>query len=114
MIDLDHEKLVTLKEAVMLVPTVQGRGPIVPRTLYNWAARGRNGVVLESVPIGGVLVTSKEALDRFFAQLAAARQQRFMEHRHNGPNNQGRPRSLRRRQTDIAAVRKRLAEQHGV
>lgn len=42
-------------------------------TLYRWTTRGVRGVRLETLPLGGTLATSREALERFFAELARVR-----------------------------------------
>ena len=115
MIDLDRETLVTLAEAPRLIPAInavpgmEARKPLHPRTIYNWASRGKRGVVLETVPVGGILVTTKQALERFFSRLATARENRMIE-----SDRVPARRTLRRRQSRIDATRERLAKEHGV
>lgn len=116
MIDLSRETPVTLREAPALVPTInavpgmEARKPLHPRTVYNWATRGKRGVKLETAPIGGILVTSREALQRFFARLAVARETRFAEQEHDTQ----RRRSSRHRTKEYQAARMRLATEHGI
>ena len=43
------------------------------RTLYRWTTQGVRGVRLETLPLGGTLATSREALERFFAEIARVR-----------------------------------------
>lgn len=62
------EPLITLSQAAQLVPAVNGRKPHVA-TLYRWATRGIKGVILESAFVGGVRVTSVEAIQRFLNRL---------------------------------------------
>ena len=62
-IDPDIEDIITLGEACRLVPP---RG-ISPATMARWIQRGVRGSVLETVIIGGRRLTSREALQRFFA-----------------------------------------------
>lgn len=79
MLDLEREQPVTLANVPKLIPAINAvpgmdaRKPLHPKTISNWATRGKRGVVLETVPIGGLLVTTREALQRFFGQLAALR-----------------------------------------
>lgn len=115
MIDLEREKPVTLAEAPRLIPAInaapgmEARKPLHPRTIFNWATRGKRGVVLETTSIGGILVTSREALSRFFARLSEDRQQRLI-HRERNPQR----RQARQRVIDQQTARAKLAARHGV
>lgn len=115
MIDVERETLVTISEAPRLIPAINAvpgidaRKPLHPRTVFNWASRGKRGVVLETTSIGGILVTSREALARFFSRLSSAREQRFIERDHNPQR-----RAVRRRNVNQTAARERLAARHGV
>jgi hypothetical protein len=44
-----------------------------PATLWRWAAKGVDGVQLETFKIGGRRYTTAEALERFVARLSASR-----------------------------------------
>lgn len=66
-IDLTNERLLTIKQAAKHVPS----NPSVS-TLWRWVTKGVRGVVLESVLIGGTRLTSEEAIDRFYCDIAAA------------------------------------------
>jgi len=60
MIDLS-ESLLTLTSAAQSLP-----GKPHSSTLHRWRLRGIRGVRLETILIGGVRYTSREALQRFF------------------------------------------------
>lgn len=120
MIDLTKEQPVTLAEAARLVPVVNAlpgmaaKRPPHRRTLFNWSAHGKRGVILEAVPLHGSLVTTREALARFFAALTQARAQRFLEQQHATPGRHRRARSVRTRERSHAHAMQRLAQQHGL
>jgi hypothetical protein len=70
-IDPEKEHCYPLAKAAKMLPTVRGKKPPHPMTLYRWATTGlkaRSGkrVWLETTFVGGTLVTSREALFRFF------------------------------------------------
>lgn len=114
MIDLNREQPVTLDKAPALIPAInavtgmEARRPLHPRTIFNWASKGKRGVVLETVQVGGILVTTREAIERFFARLTSAREQRFFD-REQSPAR----RTIRRRIRDTEATRRELAR-HGL
>jgi hypothetical protein len=118
MIDLNRETPVTFAAAPQCLPDINAVPGMVPRkrvherTIRNWATRGKRGVVLEAVPIGGILVTTQEAIQRFFARLAVAREQRILDQDHDQQHT--RRRSARRRNKDIEQARAKLASEHGV
>ena len=72
MIDIAHEQLFSLTEAVRCLPLPRRRKGARPHvsTLYRWAQRGCRGVRLETIRCGGTLCTSVEALQRFFDRLS--------------------------------------------
>ncbi|MBL8841268.1 MAG: DUF1580 domain-containing protein [Planctomycetes bacterium] len=72
MISLD-ERTLSLPEAAKFVPRRRAGRKVATSTLYRWITRGVRGVRLESMAAGGGLVTSREALERFFATLTALR-----------------------------------------
>lgn len=67
MIDLHTEHVLTLAEAARLIPPTG----VAISTLWRWKTKGVRGVRLEAALIGGRWYTSAEAIDRFFAALAA-------------------------------------------
>lgn len=72
MISLDEQAL-SLPAAAKLVPRRRAGRKVATSTLYRWITHGVRGVRLEAMAAGGGLVTSREALERFFAALTALR-----------------------------------------
>jgi hypothetical protein len=102
-IDTSVESILTLAQAARLVPRRRKKRPCNICTLWRWVHLGIKGIHLESVVIGGTTCTSKEALQRFYANLTdQAEAQRT-------PSKKPTP---RRRSVEcakrIAAARKRL------
>lgn len=71
MIDVSSETLRTLPEAAKRLPRRRAGRPTNTATLYRWIAKGVRGVRLEAIRLGGGLVTSDEALQRFAERLTA-------------------------------------------
>jgi hypothetical protein len=72
-IDLDREEIITLAYATRYcAKTRNGRKPH-SSTLYRWAVHGCRGIHLETLGTPGGLVTTKEALERFFVQIRQTR-----------------------------------------
>jgi len=63
------EQLITLTEATKLLPEVDGKKPAVC-TLWRWCRKGLRGMFLEYVRVGRKICTTREALLRFFTDLA--------------------------------------------
>ena len=60
------ECVISLREAAHRLPRISRSGkPVHFSTIYRWATRGVGGVRLEVAKIGGRLVTTTEALERF-------------------------------------------------
>lgn len=76
MIDIATERVVSLGDATKLLPKRRRGKKRHVSALYRWAKHGLRGVQLETIPVGGTLCTSMEALQRFFERLAEARQPR--------------------------------------
>lgn len=90
------EKLIPLKAVADIVPgNVRGK-KIAHSTVWRWAARGVDGVVLETLNAPGGRVTSREAVQRFLTALTSRRSGR-------------RPVAVRARRTGAATARRRLA-----
>ena len=71
MIDPTTEKLLTPKQVAKLFPGRLGKGMSVA-TVWRWlSGRGRRGVVLESIRVGGSRYSSREAVHRFIQQVNA-------------------------------------------
>ena len=71
MINPANETLLTLSRAADLYPAVNGRRPHAS-TVFRHAAHGIAGVHLETTHVGGRLVTSAEAVQRFLSRLAGS------------------------------------------
>ncbi len=72
MIDTANEELLPLSAAARQLPGRDGRRGIHVSTVWRWSLRGVRSVRLETALIGGVRMTSREALARFFARTTAA------------------------------------------
>lgn len=65
MIDIAHEKLMSLNQVARLIPSTR-RGRVThTSTLLRWIRRGSRGRKLDAVRIGGNWFTSIEAVGRF-------------------------------------------------
>jgi hypothetical protein len=73
-IDPLSKDVLTLSQAARRLPCLRQDRPISPTTLWRWATTGLGGVVLETAWLGGVLVTTPEALRAFFAAVGERRQ----------------------------------------
>ena len=67
MIDVTSESLLLPTEVTKILPKQKGKTNV--STVYRWMQCGLRGVRLEYVCIGGTRFTSKEALNRFFANV---------------------------------------------
>jgi len=76
MIDSMSETLITLTEAARGLPRRRAGRKTNVSTLYRWSVGGCRGVILETLQVGGVRCTSREALQRFFEALTMPAQQR--------------------------------------
>ncbi len=65
MIDLQTEKVISIRDACQMLPRRRGGKRPHFATLYRWIQRGVRGVRLESIKVGGEFCTSVEALQRF-------------------------------------------------
>jgi len=68
-IDAFGEQVMKLAEAGRQCPG----GAVSSPTVYRWCKRGIAGVRLESIHVGGVMMTSRQALQRFFERVTEAR-----------------------------------------
>ena len=68
------EDFFSLRDVATMLPKRSDGKPIHFNTIYRWATSGLRGVVLETTPMGGRLMTTKDAVSRFFQQLSYARQ----------------------------------------
>jgi Protein of unknown function (DUF1580) len=72
MINLLSEELLTLGQAARVRPPGRRGRPTHRSTVARWIARGLRGCRLEALRLGGTLYTTREALQRFAADLTAA------------------------------------------
>ena len=63
------EQLITLTQATEVLPTIDGR-KVAVCPLWRWCRMGMRGVFLECVRVGRRICTTREALLRFFTDLA--------------------------------------------
>lgn len=72
----DNEKLECLSDVIRAswMPRPRGGRPINIATISKWASQGVRGVFLEVVHVGATVCTSREAVSRFFAAVADAKQ----------------------------------------
>ena len=68
-IDMKTEELITLADATHVLPRLNGRR-LHSSTIWRWAVKGVGSVKLDYLKIGGRIVTSREALNRFSSALA--------------------------------------------
>jgi hypothetical protein len=73
MIDTRTETPISFADAADAVPLRRADKPCNVNTIHRWASQGSRGVRLETVWIGGIRCTSREALERFFAAVTQAR-----------------------------------------
>jgi hypothetical protein len=71
-IDPLSDSTLSLTQAARRLPRLRAGRPVHPSTLWRWALTGLRGVRLETAMVGGVRVTSEEALRRFFAAVGGA------------------------------------------
>ncbi len=73
MIDILKEQLLNLKEAAKKQPCRRMGKPTNVSTVFRWGTKGLRGYILETVMVGGIRMTSVQALDRFFRDVTAAK-----------------------------------------
>ena len=69
MIDIQLERVLTLRQAAGTLPRRRDDRPTHESTLARWIDQGLDGVRLEGLWIGATRCTSAEALQRFFQRL---------------------------------------------
>ena len=68
-IDIYKEQVATFSKLAKWLPPTRNNRPVHANTLRRWAMKGRHGIKLETIVIGGVTCSSKEALVRYFNRL---------------------------------------------
>jgi len=71
MIDTRSDELLGLSQAAAACPPVDGKRPHAS-SLWRWMRKGCRGVRLEHVKVGRRVVTTREALEKFFRETADA------------------------------------------
>jgi hypothetical protein len=66
MIDTTAEKMIRVGEAASAIP-----GRPHKATVWRWVLRGVRGIKLETIVVGAMRYTSREAIERFIAQTTA-------------------------------------------
>ncbi|KPK50310.1 MAG: hypothetical protein AMK72_02505 [Planctomycetes bacterium SM23_25] len=64
-----NERLITVTQAAWYLPKVDGKKVSVC-TLWRWCRKGLRGAFLEYVRVGRKICTTREAMLRFFTELA--------------------------------------------
>ena len=72
MINHHNEHLLNFTQAAERLPPRGDGKPCHPNTVARWARLGLNGVILETIKVGGRRYTSQEACQRFFEDLTKA------------------------------------------
>jgi hypothetical protein len=65
MIDPLCGELLSMNEAVDVFPSRRGGSKVSRVTLHRWITRGAKGVRLETVKVGGMIYTTKDAIREF-------------------------------------------------
>ncbi len=63
------EELVSLDQAVRLIPRPKGKRKISYQTIWRWTKHGVNGRLLPTIRIGQQLFTSKERLANYLSEM---------------------------------------------
>ena len=98
-----EEQQLTLSDASKIVP-----GCPHASTLWRWSRQGLHGIRLEYLKIGRRIVTSREALDRFFQRVTEADQAAYAK-THPIASRQSSPSNAQHNKA-LAAAEKELAE----
>ncbi len=73
MIDLQTERLIRIGDVPRLLPPSPRTGrPWTRQAVYRWVYRGSGGLRLEAIRIGGLILTSPQAVERFQRRRAMA------------------------------------------
>jgi len=106
------EQLITLTEAAKLLPRVNGRKPAVC-TLWRWCRKGLRGQFLAYVRVGRRICTTRQAMLRFFTDLAEIDGQHAPVRHANPASLKHKPITSRERQRALAEA-DRILEEVGI
>ncbi len=102
-IDVHLEQVLSLHDALTIIPkTRRGKSAHIS-TIHRWVQRGLQGVRLETISIGGVRCTSREALQRFFTRVTQVMDGRDAIAR-DGPVGEGRRAQQVEAQLDLIGI----------
>jgi Protein of unknown function (DUF1580) len=73
MIDISSENILTFKQAADWIPRRRAGCKVSSSTFWRWSNIGIAGEKLETICLGGARCTSKQAIQRFFDAVTAAR-----------------------------------------
>lgn len=74
--NLLNEEPLPLSVIAKQIPNRRGRLGVNPASVWRWTKRGIRGCKLECIHVGGIVMTTKAALQRFFeASTSAAEKQ---------------------------------------
>ena len=65
MIDINEEQPIRLEDVANVIPSSRRGKSLSKAVIFRWASKGANGVVLETIRIGGGRFTSRPAIQRF-------------------------------------------------
>ena len=99
-INVEIEKLITLTEASKLLPQVDGKR-IHVSTLWRWCRRGRHGITLDYLRVGSKIVTTQEAMQRFFIALTQLDENHPQAFISTSVRRKNKPRSQAQRQREM-------------
>src|SRR5262245_3868079 len=74
LIDATTASVISLADATNELSRLRAGRKAHVSCLYRWSTSGLQGVVLETIQVGGTRCTSREALQRFFEALSQPRQ----------------------------------------
>lgn len=72
MINLQRDTLISLSTLARRLPSTNG-GNVNPATTFRWVVKGLRGHKLEVIHVGGRMLTTWEAYERFAAAVASGR-----------------------------------------
>jgi len=105
-IDLKTEKLITLTQATKVLPQVDGKR-IHISTLWRWCKKGLRGINLEYLRAGSKIMTSQEAMQRFFDALTGLDEAGLQQSNYR-PACMKKPHSEKSRQLEVENANKIL------
>jgi hypothetical protein len=103
MISIEDEDIVTFVQATDWLPRRRAGKKTALTTLWRWTNVGIKGVLLETIYVGAVRCTSRQALQRFFERVTAARKGGSSQSA-TGPSGRTRTEAERRKASEKAGA----------